>query len=171
MGETRYEAEKFTVERREVPLRSGGTRPRDVVVTRDAVVVIPILPDGRILLIENRRPLVEATLLEAPAGTIDPGEDPAACAARELEEETGWAAGRVEPLGAFHSSPGLITETIHAFLARDLTEGERALTETESIELRPTAPEALPDLVRDGKLRDAKTLAALHLLEHHAEEA
>ena len=91
--------------------------------------------DGKILLIRNRRYAVDQTLLELPAGTLEKGEDPMNCAGRELLEETGYLAGRLEPLGSFFTSPGILSEKMYAFAAYDLEQQETALDEGEEIEL------------------------------------
>jgi ADP-ribose pyrophosphatase len=106
----------------------------------------------------------ERWMLELPAGTMVRGEDPAACAARELEEETGYRTGRLEPLGAFHTAPGLTDEYMHAFVARDLTPVRQRLEEDERIEVVPTPARAVGGLLASGQVTDAKTLLVLHIL-------
>ena len=143
----------------------GPPEPRDIVEAPDAVVVLPRLDDHRVVLIRNRRYAVHDTLWELPAGTLEPGEDPAAAAPRELREETGYAAERIEPLTSFYPAPGFCTERLHAFRATGLTEIGQDLDSTEQIE--PVVvpwPETLA-MVRDGRIADAKTIATL-LYEH-----
>ncbi len=158
----------------------GGTATREVVEAADAVVVLPLLdggsasggsasggsaPGGRVVLIRNRRFAVRDTLWELPAGTLEPGEDPAACAARELTEETGYVAKRLERLISFIPTPGFCTETLTAFVATGLTLDQQSLDETEQIDVEiKTLDEALR-MVRDNTIRDAKTIATL--LFHH----
>jgi ADP-ribose pyrophosphatase len=157
---------KFRVERRafETPT---GTHHKDVVVHPGAAVILPVLPDGRLVLTYVQRPAVGAELLEVPAGTLDPGESPAACAARELSEETGYRAGRLTPLLTFYSSPGMLTERMHAFIATELTPGEPHPEETEQIRVAPmTLAEAL-SAIGDGRLCDAKSIAVLLYYERY----
>ena len=91
------------------------------------------------------------------------GEDPAVCAARELTEETGYTAGRLERLGGFYTCPGAATEYIHAFLATELTDGRQSLEAHERIVVEVVLPERLDEMIRTGLLRDAKSIAAFSL--------
>jgi len=145
--------------------RDGATLRREVVRHPGAVVVLPLLSDGRIALIRNRRIAVEKDLWELPAGTLEPGEDPARCAARELEEEAGYEAGRIEKIGAFYTTPGMTDELMRAFLATDLREVGQRLEADEQIEVHTVdIPEAFR-MIADGELMDAKSMLALLLAE------
>jgi 8-oxo-dGTP pyrophosphatase MutT (NUDIX family) len=158
------EGRKFAVDRVEVPVPGGGTVERELVVHPGAVAILPVLDDGRFVLIRNRRFAVGRTLLEVPAGTLEPGEDPGACASRELAEETGYRARRLAPLLAFHTSPGFCDEVMFAYLATGLTPGDAALEEGEDIEVTLLAPADAFELARTGGITDGKTLTVLH---HH----
>jgi ADP-ribose pyrophosphatase len=138
-------------------------------------VVAPVLPDGRIVLMRQYRYSIDAELWELPAGTIDGREEngrmvaretPAACAARELQEETGYRAARLELLAGCVATPGISDELIHIFKATGLAAGERAPEPGELIrEIRLFDPDQLAGMVARGEIRDAKTLVALfHLL-------
>ena len=113
-------SEKFEV--REVPVvtRDGATVTKHVVVHPGAVALLPVLDDGRVVLIRNTRFAVGRTLWEVAAGTLEIGEEPMACAARELREETGYEAATLEPLVQFYSAPGFCTELLHVFVATGL---------------------------------------------------
>jgi ADP-ribose pyrophosphatase len=151
---------KFRVERRTVA-QGGAAHVYEVVVHPGAAVILPVLEDGRVLLIHNQRVAVGQELLELPAGTLDDGEEPAVCAARELAEETGYRAGRLRLLTSFFTSPGILTERIHAFLATELTPGPTAHEAGEQIRPAPmTLAEAL-QAIRDGRICDAKTILTL----------
>ena len=102
-------------------------------------------------------------MVEAPAGTIDPGEAPVECAAQELVEETGRRAGRLRPLGSWYPSPGIFDETMHLFHATDLAPAERAPEEDELVEPLEVSRDEAAAMVRDGTIRDGKTLLALFL--------
>ena len=115
-----------------------------------AVVVLPILPDGKVLLIKNYRYAVGETLLELPAGTLERGEEPINCAGRELIEETGYTAGRLKSMGSFFSSPGILSERMYAFAAYDLRPGEQQLEDGEQIESAPTDWDDVIDRIRSG---------------------
>jgi ADP-ribose pyrophosphatase len=146
-------------------LPDGQTVQRDVVIHPGAVAILPVLDDGAVCLVRNRRPVVGETLLEVPAGTLEPGEPPDAAAVRELAEETGYRAARWRRLTAFYPSPGVLSETTHLFVAEGLTPGEMHLQRDEDLR-----PEVVPwaqalAWARDGTIRDAKTLVALLLWE------
>ncbi len=140
---------------------TGRRHKREVCVHPGAVVVLPVLPDGRVLLIRNRRYAVGETLLELPAGTLERNEDPMNCAGRELVEETGYLAGRLNALGDFYTSPGLLSEKMYVFAAYDLTRATAAHEEGEEIELAPAALDEAIDMVHYGQIKDAKTIATL----------
>jgi ADP-ribose pyrophosphatase len=158
--ETLLTTRKYRIDRVQVPARGGGTVGREVLVHPGAAVILPILDDGRVVLIHNHRHAVGRPLLELPAGTLDPGEDPAVCAARELTEETGYRAAKLTPLVGFFSSPGLSDERMHVFVATGLTAGEAALEEAEQITPALMAPGEIDALAKSGALEDGKTLAA-----------
>jgi ADP-ribose pyrophosphatase len=144
-------------------MHDGKLVQRDFVHYPGASIILPVLPDGRIVLIRNWRFAVEETLHELPAGTLEKGEDPAVCAARELTEETGYTAGTLHKLGGFYTGPGVSDEFIHAYLATELTDGRQALDHYEEItvEVRPDAE--VRHMVANGEIRDAKTISTLAL--------
>lgn len=155
---------KFSVARRFVT-RGEATHPYDVILHPGAVVILPLLSDGRIVLIHNRRPAVGRELLELPAGTLDPGEAPAVCAARELAEETGYRAGRLTPLLEFYTTPGMTDERMHAFVATELVPGDAAPEETEEIRVVPSSRAEVLAGIADGRIVDAKTVATVLFFE------
>jgi ADP-ribose pyrophosphatase len=155
------ESRKFTVLRRDVPVGPGVVHAYDFVTHPGAAVVLPLLPDGRVLLIANYRVTVERELLELPAGTIDPPEPPEQCARRELAEETGYRAGRLEPLLSFYSSPGICTEFLHAFVATELTAGPTQREPGEEIRLVPMDLAEALHSISEHRIVDAKTIIAL----------
>jgi len=158
--QTVYEGPICRVHKVGLKMDTGEVVPRDLIEFADAVVVVPVRPDGAIVLIRNQRFAVGEELLELPAGKIEPGEAPSACAARELTEETGYTAGRLEPLGGFYSCPGAATEYLHVFLAADLAAGAQRPEAHERIRVEPTSPETMAAMVRSGRLHDAKSIAA-----------
>lgn len=162
---TVFHGVKFDVERRSVPTADGGTAMREVVVHPGAVVVLPLLDDGRIVMIRNHRFAVEETLWELCAGTLEEGESPAETAARELVEETGYRAERIEPLTTFYTSPGICDERMHAFLATGLSAVGQDLEETERIEVELVSRARALEMVASGELKDGKSIATL--LFHH----
>ena len=159
--EVLFEGIRFDVIRRFQETDRGGRRPREMVRHPGAVVMLPVLDDGRIGLIENYRIAVDETLIELPAGTREPDEDPAETARRELIEETGYRAGKIELLSEFFMSPGILTERMSLYLATDLEAGPTSLEPGEEIRQLPTPLEEALAMARDGRIRDAKTLVAL----------
>ena len=157
-----YDGKKVRLEIHHLDDDDTGRRiRREVVVHPGAVVVLPFLPDGRVMLIKNRRYTVGQILIELPAGTMERNEDPINCAGRELLEETGYVAGRLKPLVHFYASPGILTERLYAYAAYDLERGATALEEGEEIELMPVDWDGVIDLLRHGEIQDAKTIATL----------
>jgi len=152
---------RFDVRALQLPGRDGQSHRREVVVHPGAVVILPILDADRIVLIENERPAVGRVLLELPAGTLEPGEDPLVCAGRELEEETGYRAARVDPLNTFFTSPGICTERMWCYVARDLTFVGQQLDESERIRPRIVPWRDALEMVRTGEIQDGKTIATL----------
>ncbi|MBE3598040.1 MAG: NUDIX hydrolase [Limnochordaceae bacterium] len=135
-------------------------------------VALVAVRDGRVALIRQYRPAVDAWLWEIPAGTLEPGEAPMQAARRELEEETGWQAGSLEELAAFYLAPGYSSERMHLIRAQDLRPGRRHLDAGEVIgEVRWFTPRELREMARNGMLSDAKTLAALAYLDAGADAA
>jgi ADP-ribose pyrophosphatase len=156
-------AQRFRVERVQERDKDGKVRPREIVRHSGAVTVLPIVDEHHVCLIRSWRVAVEETLIEIPAGTLEPGEDPAECARRELIEETGFRAGRVEFVQAFYLSPGILDEKMHLFMAKDLVAGATALEPGERIENWIVSWEEAMQLARSGKIRDSKTLTGILL--------
>jgi len=160
--ETLFECRKFKVVGRPVRTRDGRTVRREIIVHPGAVVILPILADGRFVLIRVLRHTLDRELLELPAGTLDhAGEEPLAAAHRELEEETGYRAGRIQPLCEFYPSPGVMTELIRAYVATDLTKTAQNLDETEQIRVEIMSPQAALTALDCGEIKDAKTMITL----------
>ena len=139
----------------------GAEIVRDVIEHPGAAVILPLLDDGRVVLIRNVRRTVGKVLWELPAGTLDPGEAPEACAARELEEETGYRAGSIVPLTEFFASPGILNERMYGYLAVDLEQTSQALDHDEEIEVFPIPQWQVRDMLKDGHIEDAKTITLL----------
>ena len=154
-------AAKFRVTRLRFEGPDGKEIIRDLVEHPGAAVILPVLDDGRIAMIRNRRRTVGKVLWELPAGTLEGDEAPEACAARELEEETGYRAGVIQPLTEFYSSPGVLNERMYGFVATELEETAQALDENEEIEVFAIPQWQVRDMIKDGHIEDAKTIALL----------
>jgi ADP-ribose pyrophosphatase len=147
-----------------VRLSSGTETVREVVHHPGAVVVVAVSPDGRIVFERQYRHAAGEVLLELPAGTLRPGEDPAACAHRELAEETGYTVDQLTPLGSFFTAPGFTDEVMHAFSAgRARLATAPTPDPDEQIEVVLLTRDEAFAAVSNGTVRDAKTIAALHL--------
>lgn len=156
---------RFDFERLWLRTPDGKRIPKEIVRHPGAVVIAPVLPDGRIVLIRNFRPAVESWMWELPAGTLDPAEAPAVCARRELLEETGYRAANILPLAQFRTTPGLTDELMRAFVATGLELQRQALEEGELIEVAPVSPVEALRMIDSGDIQDGKTIVTL-LLAH-----
>ena len=151
----------FTVEHREYPRAGGEPVRRDVIVHPGAVVILPILDERRIVMIRNYRYTVEQELWELPAGTLEPNEAPIDTALRELEEEAGYRAGQMTKMVEFFTSPGILTERMHAFVATNLTPVGQNLQGTEQISVKVLDIERVRRMLTTGEIHDGKTIAVL----------
>ncbi len=148
--------------RREYSRLPDGRRVSlDAVRCPAGAVVVPLLPDGRVVLLREFRPIVNAALWAVPAGTITPGESPEACAHRELAEEAGYEAARLEPLGEVLVDPGLTDDRLHLFVARGLVPVPRHLDLDEHIEVAPVPLAEAYRMIERGEILDAGTLVVL----------
>lgn len=144
-----------------VRLPNGRLSQREIVEHRGAVAIVPMLDDETVLMIKQFRLAANEVLLEVPAGTLEPGEAPEVCAARELEEETGYRAGTLRPLFSQYLAPGYSQEILHVFLAQNLERTAQQMEEDENVEVVPMPIGRAVELVLSGEIKDAKTIAAL----------
>ncbi len=164
-GETVYDGPFLKVQRDRVRLPDGAESHREFIRHPGAVVILPLLPDGRVLLERQFRYPNAQVFVEFPAGKIDPGEDHLDCARRELEEETGYTAARWRFVCTIHNAIAYSDEHLEIFLAEDLTPGKARLDEGEFLEtFSATVPELL-DMVRRGEVTDVKTIIGAFWLE------
>lgn len=153
------------VDQVELPNKKYSTR--EIVRHSGAVVVIPITKDGKIVMVEQYRKPVEKSLLEVPAGLIDPGEEPIETAVRELEEETGYTTDDMTFLTSVYSSPGYTDEILYIYVAKNLkkSQNERELDEDEFVEVFEYELHELDDLIATQKIHDLKTFYAIQYLK------
>jgi ADP-ribose pyrophosphatase len=132
-----------------------------------AVAILPVDDKNRILCIRQWRRAAGTILIEIPAGTLEPGETPLFTAQRELQEEIGYRANILTPLGGFYTAPGFCTEYIHLFLAKDLVHDPLWADDTDYIDILPISLEELQTAAKKGEIIDSKTLSALYLYSLH----
>ena len=167
-GELAYDGHFLKVSRDRIRLPDGSESRREFIRHPGAVVILPLLADGRVLLERQYRYPNDRVFIEFPAGKIDPGEEALATAKRELEEETGYTATEWNFVCTIHNAIAYSDEHLEIFLARGLTEGEAKLDEGEFLELfTATIPELL-DMVRKGEITDVKTIIGTFWLEKYA---
>lgn len=157
----------FLVAKRDtVRLPDGHSATREYIVHPGAVVVVPLLDDGRVVLERQYRYPVGRVMTEFPAGKLDAGETPLLCGQRELLEETGYVAREWAYAGAMHLAVAYSTEVIHVYFARGLTLGERQLDHGEFLDVFTATPEELLGWCRDGTVSDAKSLTCTLWLQN-----
>lgn len=156
-----YEGRIIKVRVDTVKLTNDRETSREVVEHAAAVVLVPIDDEDNVILVRQYRYAAGRTLLEAPAGIVEPSESPGDCAQRELQEEIGRRANSMRPLGGFWTSPGFCTEYMYAFLAKGLVPSKLDADDDESINVEKFPLSAIPRLIRVGEIEDAKTIAAL----------
>jgi len=162
-GTPAYRGRSISVFAEEVELSNGRRVTLDIVRHPGAAAVVPFVSEDEVLLIKQFRHAAGGTIFEVPAGKLDGGEDPEACAARELEEEAGQRAGRLERLGEIWTTPGFTDERIHLFAAFELEPVAQRLEEDEVIEVVRVRFDRALEMIWTGELRDAKSaLALLH---------
>ncbi len=158
-----FQGRTFKLRRDTVQMPNGQETKLDIVEHGGSVVMIPVDGNGNIVFVRQYRHAAGLEMLELPAGTRDGPEPPEVCAAREMREETGMAAGRLERIGAFYLAPGYSTEFMFVFLATELTPSPLPADEDEFLRVEKIPARQAIELAQRGELQDAKSLAALLL--------
>jgi ADP-ribose pyrophosphatase len=167
-----YKCGLFSVTENEaVDAKTGFEIKRSVVRHAGSAVMMAVDEKKRILLVRQYRLPAEKYLWELPAGRLDPGEKPLQAAKRELIEETGYRAKTWTKLASFFASPGFVQERMTIFLATDLTAGTATPMDDERIEARWFTSKELADLIREGKIEDAKTMIGFMTWKHYRPSA
>lgn len=158
-----FEGRVIKVQVDQVTLPNGKISTRELVKHPGAVAIIPITDEGKIVMVEQFRKPLERSIIEIPAGKLEPGEKPERTAIRELEEETGYGAQSFDLIQSFATSPGFADEVIHLFVARNLFEIAQpaSLDEDEFIELIEVSIEEAEQLMKEQRIFDAKTILAI----------
>ncbi len=160
-----YDGRVFKTVVDEIEYESGNRATREIAVHSGGAVVLPLLEDRRIIFVRQFRYPLNESLYELPAGKLEPNESPEACAKRELEEETGYRAGKIERLTSIYTSPGFCTERLHVFMATELTDGVQRLEEGElGLTLKIIRAEEAFQMVRTNQIVDAKSIVGLFFL-------
>ena len=161
-----YRGTFLDVRRDQVRLPDGATAQREYIVHPGAVMVVPLLDDGRLVVERQWRHPLARVMLEFPAGKLEQGEPPLQCAIRELLEETGYRAAEWARAGILHNAIAYSNEGIEVWFARGLTAGVRQLDAGEFLDVDIASADQLDDLARRGELTDAKTLIGLLWLQN-----
>ena len=159
--ETIFSGRVFRVEVSEVALPDGKTAEREIIRHNGGAAIAAVDAQKNILLVRQFRVAAGAELLEIPAGKLEPGEDPRSCAARELEEETGFRAGTLKPLFAMYPTPGYCSEQLHLYYACDLEQGHIHRDEEEFLHVVRLPYKIAYKMVLNGQICDAKTIAGI----------
>ena len=162
-SDIRYQGRAFSVRVDEVELRPGLVTRLDVIEHTGAITLLPLDGEHNVWFVRQYRHAARQSLLELPAGTLNPGEQPALAANRELQEEIGMRAGRLDELATFYLAPGYSSELMHVYLAQDLTASALTPDEDELLSVEKIPASQVLGLIERGELRDAKSLATLLL--------
>lgn len=145
-----------------VELPDGREATREVVRHPGAVAVLPLTEDGRLIVVEQFRKALDRSIIEIPAGKLEAGEAPLACAIRELKEETGYSSDEISYLVSFSTSPGFADEIIHLYLAQNCKPGKNHLDEDEFLDLMLISKEDAYQMIANQQIYDAKTILAIY---------
>jgi ADP-ribose pyrophosphatase len=162
-----FQGKVFNIRIDEIQTLKGRSMRVDIVEHGGAVIIIPIDEGSRIWFVDQYRYPAGRRLLELPAGTLDPGEDPEVCAVRECREEIGMSPGQLAYLGGIYLAPGYSTEFVHIFLAQDLSPAPLVQDEDEDIKVKCLTLKEIRELMIQGEFNDSKTLAGLFLAFQH----
>ncbi|ANU28053.1 NUDIX domain-containing protein [Planococcus versutus] len=163
-----YEGKVINLKIDDVSLPNGGMSKRELIEHPGAVAIIAITPDNKIILVEQYRKALERSLIEIPAGKLEPGEAPETTAMRELEEETGYTAEKLTKIQTFATSPGFADEVVHLFAAEGLSKATNGavLDADEFVELMEVTLAEAEQMVKDERIYDAKTAFAILWIKH-----
>ncbi|CAN7337373.1 NUDIX hydrolase [Rossellomorea sp. LjRoot5] len=165
--ETIYQGKIIDLQVDEVELPNGKTSKRELIKHPGAVAVIALTPEGKMVMVEQYRKALEKSIIEIPAGKLEPGEEPDKTALRELEEETGYGCENLEHLISFYTSPGFADELVHLYIAHDIHPilESKETDEDEFVELIEVTVEEALQLIKDQRIYDAKTAYAVQYLQ------
>lgn len=156
-----FEGKILKVMRDEITMPDGDTAIREIVIKNNASAIVPVDKDGNIIFVRQYRHPAGDVILEIPAGTFEPHEDPYECAVRELEEETGFKAQSITYVNWTYASVGICTERIYLYIAENLQPGTQKLDKDEFIEIERYSLKDALEMVYDGTIRDSKTVMGI----------
>jgi ADP-ribose pyrophosphatase len=156
-----HEGKSFSFKTDQVELPNGRMTTRDIVDHPGAVAIVPVLDGSRIVLVKQFRYAVGKELFEIPACTLERGEEPDACAARELREETGYKAKSMKRLLSCYMAPGYSNEVIHLYVATGLEKGEKETEEDEEIAVEAVGFDETLRMIEENEIEDAKTIVGV----------
>jgi ADP-ribose pyrophosphatase len=170
-SEIAFRGRVFDVQVDQIQYDSGNPGIRETALHLGGAVVVPVTPSGKIAMVRQYRYPLKKQLLELPAGKLFPNEDPQECAIRELEEETGYKAGKVTKLTAIATTPGFCSEILHIYLAEDLTPGPHNREEGEyGMETVELSLEEIEQKILAQEIYDGKTLSGILLYKLHSKK-
>jgi ADP-ribose pyrophosphatase len=160
--DTVYEGKVFDIQLAQIH-DGENSYAREIVTHHGSCVIVPVFDDNRVALVRQYRHPAQKYLLEIPAGTLNENEVPETGAAREVEEEIGARAGKIEKMTEFYVSPGFLTEKMHLFLATDFTETKQNLDDDEFLSIEKFSFEQIFQMIKNGEIEDAKTMVGVIL--------
>ncbi len=167
-SEKLFHGKVFDLQVDQIEYDSGNLSVRETALHPGGAVAVPVKSDGKIIFVKQFRYPLQKYLIELPAGKLNKNEDPFICAVRELEEETGYKAGKVEKLGAICTTPGFCTEILHIYIALDLIPGNHNREEGEyGMEIHEYTLAEVEEKIKSGEIIDAKTICGIHLAKNY----
>ena len=163
-----FRGKVFDVKVDEIEYDSGNKGIREIAVHPGGAVVVAVKDDGKIIMVNQFRYPLQKKIFELPAGKLDYNEDPYKCAVRELEEETGYKAKKVEKLGQIYTTPGFCTEILHIYLAKELIQGDHNREEGEQgMEIFELSKQEIEEKIIKGEITDSKTICGIYLAQKY----
>lgn len=156
-----YKGKVFDVAEDTIQVKGNTITKWDLVLHNGATAIVPITEEGEVILVRQYRNASNTEVLEIPAGKLEKGEDPLSCARRELQEETGYCAGRIEKLCAMFSAIGFSDQKLHLFIATELTPGQQNLDDDEMITIEKYPLNRAREMIFEGKIEDSKTIIGI----------
>ncbi len=162
-SEVLFKGKVFDLQVDQIEYNSGNKGVRETAIHPGGAVSVAVKDNGKIIFVKQFRYPLQKNLIELPAGKLNKGEDPLVCATRELEEETGYKAGKIEKLGSICTTPGFCTEILHIYLMKDLVQGNHNREEGElGMEILEFSLAEAEEKIRSGEIFDAKTICGIH---------